>query len=92
MSRTHKSIAATGLGLLVVGLLLSMGGFQVGTVLAVAGLIVIAPLWFLVNRTARRSPGWTRVWNPGAARRDYEAELAARDKVAEPPEGDEPKA
>jgi hypothetical protein len=52
----------------------------VGVVLTIIGFVLLTGLAFLANARARQSPGWTRVVNQGAARREYMAELAAREQ------------
>jgi hypothetical protein len=70
-----------GLALLVVGLVIvtampSSGG----EVLVILGCLVLGGVAIVVMRTARRSPGWTRVVNPGAARREARAEREAAER------------
>jgi hypothetical protein len=78
MSRGIRWAGAVGLVLVVVGLILAGSVPSVGGVMAVVGLILLGGLVFVVNARARRARGWTRVWNPGAARREYKAEQARR--------------
>jgi hypothetical protein len=80
VSRASIRVFVIGLVLVAIGLLVStVEPSVVGTALVVAGLLILAPTWFLIDRAARRSPGWTRAWNPGAARREWEAGLAVRE-------------
>lgn len=72
----------------VIGLVLFLGGLVVATLapdaggelLVIAGAIVFAVLLIAVTVAAHRSSGWTRAWNPGAARREQRAEEAARQR------------
>ena len=91
MSRGIRWAGAAGLVLLVVGLGLVGFAPSAGTALAVAGLVLLGSLTFVVEAKARRARGWTRVWNPGAARREYKAEQARQghDGQVGPVEGDE---
>ncbi len=84
MSRTFKGAFGIALGLLAVGLLLLAVAPGLGGALALVALIALGCLVFVVNAMARRSPGWTRVVNPGAAHREAMAEFAARDHAPEP--------
>jgi hypothetical protein len=91
MSRGIRWTGVVGLILLVVGLIIAGSVPSVGTALAVIGLILLGSIAFVVNARARRTRGWARVWNPGAARREYKAEQA-RDRHDREPgrtEGDE---
>jgi hypothetical protein len=92
MSRGIRWAGAIGLILLVVGMIIGGSAPSAGTALAVAGLILLGSLAFVVNARARRTPGWTRVWNPGAARREYMAEQAHERHDGEDglTQGDEP--
>ena len=82
-----------GLALLIVGLVIvtampSSGG----EVLVLFGCLVLGGVAIVVMRTARRSPGWTRVANPGADRREARAEREAaerREREAGHTEGDD---
>jgi hypothetical protein len=76
MSRGIRWTAVAGLVLLVVGLIIAGSVPSAGTALVVIGLILLGAIAFVVNARARRARGWTRVWNPGAARREYKAEQA----------------
>jgi len=91
MSRGIRWTGAAGLVLVVVGMILVGSAPSVGTALAVVGLILLGSLAFAVNARARRTRGWTRVWNPGAARREYLAEQARdrHDRELGRTEGDE---
>jgi drug/metabolite transporter (DMT)-like permease len=92
MSRGIRWTGVAGLALVVAGMILVGPAPSVGTALAVVGLTLLGSLAFVVNARARRTRGWTRVWNPGAARREYKAEQArqGRDGEAAPIEGDKP--
>ena len=91
MSRTIKWVAGIALALLAVGLLLyAVAPGAGGEALVIVALIVLGCLAFAVNAMARRSPGWTRVVNPGAAHREAMAEYAARKHAAEPVPGQAP--
>jgi len=91
MSRGIRWTGAAGLVLVVVGMILVGSAPSAGTALAVVGLLLLGSLVFVVNARARRARGWTRVWNPGAARREYKAEQARKghDGQVGPVEGDE---
>ena len=91
MSRGIRWTGVVGLVLLVVGLIIAGSVPSVGTALAVIGLILLGGIAFVVNARARRTRGWTRVWNPGAARREYKAERARdrHDRELGRTEGDE---
>jgi hypothetical protein len=84
VSRTIKWVSGIALGLLAVGLLLLAVAPGLGGALVIVALITLGGVAFAVNAMARRSPGWTRVVNPGAARREYLAEVAAREHAHEP--------
>jgi hypothetical protein len=77
MSRGIRWTGVVALILLVVGLIIAGSVPSVGSALAVIGLILLGGIAFVVNARARRARGWTRVWNPGAARREYKAEQAS---------------
>ncbi len=81
MSRTIKWAFGIAIALLAVGLLLAqVAPDSGGYLLVILAAITLGAPWFAVNAMARRSPGWTRVVNPGAARREYLAEVAARER------------
>ena len=91
MSRGIRWAGVIGLILLVVGLIIAGSVPSTGTALVVIGLSLLGGIALVVYARARRTRGWTRVWNPGAARREYKAEQA-RDRHARVPrrtEGDE---
>jgi hypothetical protein len=68
-----------GLVLLAAGLVVSTAAPSAGgEILVIAGAALFAVLVLVATVAAHRSPGWTRVANPGAARREYLAEQAAR--------------
>jgi hypothetical protein len=91
MSRGIRWTGVAGLVLLVVGLIIAGSVPSAGTALVVIGLILLGTIAFVVNARARRARGWTRVWNPGAARREYKAEQASdrHDRELGRTEGDE---
>lgn len=91
MSRGIRWTGVVALILLVVGLIIAGSAPSVGSALAVIGLILLSGIAFVVNARARRARGWTRVWNPGAARREYKAEQAGdrHDRELGRTEGDE---
>jgi len=93
MSRGIRWTGAAGLVLVVVGMILVGSAPSAGTAMVVVGLILLGSLTFVVSAKARRTRGWTRVWNPGAARREYEAEQARQghDSDVKPTAGDEQK-
>jgi hypothetical protein len=92
MSRGIRWTGVAGLVLVVAGMLIAGSAPPVGTAMACIGLILLGSLAFAVNARARRTHGWTRVWNPGAARREYLAEQAreGHDGEDERKEKDEP--
>lgn len=93
MSRTIKWTFGIAMGLLVVGLpLIVVAPGWGGEVAVIVALILLACLTVAANAMSRRSRGWTRVVNPGAARREYQAEVAARKHAAEPAPGQAPDA
>ena len=80
MSRLDRAWVVV-VGLLVVGLAIAVAGASLaGLALLLAGVLLLAVLVPFSQAKARRSPGWTRAWNPGAAHRDAEAE-AQRDAI-----------
>ncbi len=82
MSRTIRWASGIAMALLAVGLLLyAVAPGSGGEALVIVALTALGCLAFAVNAMARRSPGWTRVVNPGAAHREYQAELAARKQL-----------
>ena len=85
MTRILKWAFGIGVGLLAVGMLLGQVAPDAGGYLVVIpAAIMLGAIWFAANAMARRSRGWTRVVNPGAAHREYQAELAARKQAPEP--------
>jgi hypothetical protein len=79
------------MGLLAVGLLLgAVAPGSGGYLLVIPAAIILGAILFAVYAMARRSPGWTRVVNPGAAHREAMAEFAARKHAAEPVPGQAP--
>jgi hypothetical protein len=91
MSRGIRRIGVAGLVLVAAGMIIAGFAPAAGTALAVIGLILLGSLAFVVDARARRARGWTRAWNPGAARREYLAEQARRGPGGEatPIEGNE---
>jgi hypothetical protein len=91
MSRGIRWTGVAGLVLLVVGLIIAGSVPSAGTALVVIGLILLCGVALVVYARARRTRGWTRVWNPGAARREYKAEQARdrHDRELGRTEGDE---
>jgi len=75
MSRGIRWTGLAGLVLVVAGMIFA-GSAPIAGTMAVIGFILLGSLAFVVNARARRTRGWTRVWNPGAARREYKAEQA----------------
>jgi hypothetical protein len=93
MSRYLAWAFGIGLAVLLAGVLLSVvAAGSGGEYLMLAGLLVLGVLPILSNAMSRRSRGWTRAWNPRAARRDLRAEQAATagaEPVDGPSDGDE---
>jgi hypothetical protein len=86
LSRALKWAFGIGLTLLLVGLLVTIvAAGSGGEVLVVAGICVLGVLPIFSNAMSRRSPGWTRAYNPRGARQDLEAERAAGKSHEEEP-------
>jgi hypothetical protein len=67
--------------LVVIGLTVStMAPGGGGEIVAMVGFVILGVLVVAVYANAVRSRGWTRVVNPGAARREYRAEQAAKQR------------
>jgi len=80
MSRLDRAWVVV-VALLVVGLAIAVAGASLaGLALLLAGVVLLAVLVPFSEAKARRSPGWTRAWNPGAAHREAEAK-AERDAI-----------
>ncbi len=78
MSRTLAWAFGIGVALILVGGLLAVAATgSGGEILMLAGLLMVGVLPIFSNAMSRRSRGWTRAWNPRAARRDLRAEQAA---------------
>lgn len=78
MSRFIVWVFIAGLAMLLIGLITAAS--PVGAALVIVGCMLLAALPFAIHAKARRSHGWTRVWNPGAARREAAAEREARER------------
>jgi hypothetical protein len=92
MSRVLAWSLLIGLTLLAGGLFASVVAPSFGAALLVlAAFIVLGGALIVALAMARQTPGWTRVWNPGAARRDYDDERAAKGRNLEPGHGNRDK-
>ncbi len=76
MSRVIAWAFVVGLAMLAVGLINATSPW--GVALVLVGCLLLAALPFAIHAKARRSHGWTRYVNPGAARREAAAEREAR--------------
>jgi hypothetical protein len=78
VSRTLAWSFGIGVTLILVGGLLAVAATgSGGEILMLAGLLMVGVLPIFSNAMSRRSRGWTRAWNPRAARRDLRAERTA---------------
>jgi hypothetical protein len=93
MSRLGRAFGVV-VALLVVGLVVSVAGAPgAGIVLLLASALLLGVLAFFSQAQARRSPGWTRAYNPGAAYREAKEEQEAilhPDPDVAPSESDKP--
>ena len=82
-----------GATLLVVGVLVYGPAPAAGFGLVIVGAVLLGAFYLYSGVQNRRTPGWTRVVNPGAAYREAKAEraaLALRATHDETVEGDDP--
>jgi hypothetical protein len=78
MSRSLAWAFGIGLAVFLVGAFFTVVAAGSGAeLLMLVGLVMLGVLPIFSNAMSRRSRGWTRAWNPRAARRDLRAEQAA---------------
>jgi hypothetical protein len=91
MAKLDRGLAAI-VTLMLAGLIIALVGAPLaGLVFLLASVGLLSVLAFVSNANARRTRGWTRAWNPGAAYREDKAERATRastaaDDAAPPPD------
>jgi hypothetical protein len=76
-------LALTAVGLIVIAAAPSAGGdaaLLIGEAMLLLGCLLLGILAFVNAWKATRSPGWTRVANPGAAYREAKAEREALER------------
>jgi len=71
------TVVFAGAIVLLVGLLVVGTGAAAGLGLVVIGAVVLGAFYVYAEARAMRTPGWTRVVNPGAAYREAKAEREA---------------
>jgi hypothetical protein len=71
------TVLFAGAIVLVVGVLVAGTGAAAGVGLVVIGAVALGAFYLYAGARALRTPGWTRVVNPGAAYREAKAEREA---------------
>jgi Flp pilus assembly protein TadB len=71
------TVLFAGVIVLVIGVLVAGMGAAAGVGLVVIGAVMLSAFYLYAGAQARRTTGWTRVVNPGAAYREARAEREA---------------